>query len=58
MQTRPRFVRAPNDVRVTEGETLTLEAEVEGCPTPEIVWSLDGEEVSNAECTFVRNIAT
>nr|CAB3264137.1 myosin light chain kinase, smooth muscle [Phallusia mammillata] len=55
--TRPRFLRALSDVRVTEGDTLTLEAEVDGSPTPEILWSLDGEEISNAECSFNKSIA-
>lgn len=54
----PKFVRPPKDARVTEGDTVTLEAEVSGQPEPEILWSLDGEEIANGECIFRNNIAT
>ena len=57
VKTRPHFIKSPADVRATEGETLTLEAEVEGTPSPEILWSLDGEEVTNGDATFHNNIA-
>ena len=53
----PRFTKSPSDVRATEGETLTLEAEVEGTPTPEVVWSLDGEEISKGDASFQNNVA-
>jgi len=54
---RPCFITPPKDVRGYEGDTLALETEVDGQPTPEIVWSLDGEEVADAECSYVGNIA-
>nr|XP_002122169.1 myosin light chain kinase, smooth muscle isoform X2 [Ciona intestinalis] len=54
---RPRFTKSPGDARVTEGDTLILEAGVEGSPLPEILWSLDGEEVSHGETSFENNVA-
>ena len=54
---RPCFIKPPSDVRGYEGDTLALEAEVDGQPTPEIVWSLDGEEVANGECSYTNSIA-
>ncbi|XP_076821519.1 myosin light chain kinase, smooth muscle-like isoform X3 [Clavelina lepadiformis] len=57
VQLRPHFTKSPSDVRATEGETVIIETEVEGVPTPEIVWSLDGEEVSGADASFINNLA-
>ena len=54
---RPKFIRAPSDIRTVEGETVSIEAELEGVPTPEVVWSLDGEELSGAETSFRGNVA-
>jgi len=53
----PRFFKSLNDVRAVEGETLKLEAGVEANPVPEIFWSLDGQEIQDAECSFTNNIA-
>lgn len=57
LEKQPRFKKSPSDVRTVEGETLTLEAEVEGVPTPEIVWSLDGEEILNGDVSYQNNVA-
>ena len=57
VQACPRFLRAPSNIRASEGETLTIEAEVEGAPTPEILWSLDGEEIIGGEATLHSNVA-
>ena len=54
---RPKFKKSPSDVRAMEGETLTLEAEVVGVPVPEIVWSLDGEEIINGDVSYNNNVA-
>nr|XP_039266508.1 muscle M-line assembly protein unc-89-like [Styela clava] len=56
-QSKPKFTKPPKDVRIAEGETLTLEAEVSGMPSPEVLWSLDGEEISDGDCFYRNNIA-
>ena len=53
----PRFLKKLSDVRVTEGESLKLEVQVEGIPEAEIMWTCDGMEVPDADCSFVNNIA-
>ena len=53
----PRFLKKLSDVRVTEGESLKLEVVVEGIPEAEIMWTCDGMEVPDADCSFVNNIA-
>ena len=57
VEVRPQFTKTPSDIRLNEGDTLTIEAEVDGIPTPEIVWSLDGEELSGIESSYRGKVA-
>jgi len=53
----PKFLKKLSDVRAVEGESLKLEVQVEGIPEAEIMWTIDGQEVLDADCSFVNNIA-
>uniref|UniRef100_A0A1I8NUE4 Muscle M-line assembly protein unc-89 n=1 Tax=Stomoxys calcitrans TaxID=35570 RepID=A0A1I8NUE4_STOCA len=42
IETLPRFIRSLRNLRCCDGDTITLEAHVEGLPEPAIIWEKDG----------------
>ncbi|MGH8016896.1 MAG: immunoglobulin domain-containing protein, partial [Opitutaceae bacterium] len=45
--TPPSFVRQPASVRVQQGETVRLSAEVSGTPAPALQWTFNGAPLAN-----------
>ncbi|XP_045133366.1 peroxidasin-like isoform X1 [Portunus trituberculatus] len=43
---KPRFVRLPSNVNVTEGDAVELHCEASGIPKPDIVWNKNNEPIT------------
>ena len=47
----PYWVKEPQNLLYSPGETVRLDCQAEGIPTPTIIWSINGQQVSGAfEC--------
>ncbi|KAL2103937.1 hypothetical protein ACEWY4_000805 [Coilia grayii] len=46
VEAAPYFTKQPRSLLYTPGETVRLECQVEGIPTPVLTWSINGEPIS------------
>ncbi|XP_063065660.1 neural cell adhesion molecule L1.1-like [Engraulis encrasicolus] len=47
VEAAPYFTKKPRSLLYTPGETVRLECQVEGIPTPVLTWSINGEPISD-----------
>ncbi|XP_053213912.1 obscurin-like isoform X4 [Panonychus citri] len=52
----PKFVEPLTDVAVQSGEDVTFTVKVTGSPTPKVIWSINGKEVTPSEHIIVSDL--
>ncbi len=45
IRARPTFLHGPEDIVGAPGDTVSIQCEVEGDPTPDVTWSKQGSEL-------------
>ncbi|KAL3064797.1 hypothetical protein OYC64_000931 [Pagothenia borchgrevinki] len=53
----PYWVKAPQSLRYAPGETVRLDCQAEGIPTPKISWSINGELLSDVDDDHRRSVS-
>ena len=46
---KPEFTQTLNDLKIRDGDTLTLTCQVTGDPEPQITWSKNDKKISSSE---------
>lgn len=56
VEAAPYWVKAPASLMFSPGETVRLDCQAEGIPTPNITWSINGEVISDVDREPRRSI--
>ncbi|XP_029291014.1 neural cell adhesion molecule L1.1-like isoform X2 [Cottoperca gobio] len=57
VEASPHWVKEPQNLLYTPGETVRLECQAEGIPTPAITWSINGQQVSEVDDDPRRSVS-
>ncbi|XP_033485428.1 neural cell adhesion molecule L1.1-like isoform X1 [Epinephelus lanceolatus] len=57
VEAAPYWVKEPQNLLYSPGETVRLECQAEGIPTPAITWSINGQPVTEVDADPRRSIA-
>lgn len=52
---KPSFIKPLNDIKVTVGQPINLEAQISGFPSPEIKWLKDGTPLRPSQALNIVN---
>uniref|UniRef100_A0A3P9AJE4 Neural adhesion molecule L1.1 n=1 Tax=Esox lucius TaxID=8010 RepID=A0A3P9AJE4_ESOLU len=57
VEAEPYWVKEPQSLLYAPGETVRLDCQAEGVPTPTVTWSMNGEPIKDLDSDFRRNVS-